>query len=54
MATLMKHPDLQGLRKFSLGTRDAHGLYQQFGFAVTSNPQTVMEIRKPDIYRQHE
>src|ERR1700743_2626786 len=32
MQTIMNHPDLQGLRRWSLATADAHGLYAQFGF----------------------
>ena len=33
MECVMSHPDLKGLRRFSLATRDAHGLYKKFGFA---------------------
>ena len=45
MASIMAHPDLQGLRRWSLGTRDAQGLYTQFGFKPVVNPaRTVMEI----------
>jgi GNAT superfamily N-acetyltransferase len=43
MATLVSHPDLQGLRRFLLATRDAHGLYAQFGFAGLSAPERWME-----------
>jgi N-acetylglutamate synthase-like GNAT family acetyltransferase len=51
MATIMAHPDLQGLRRWSLGTRDAHGLYEQFGFTRVENPpRTMMEIADPDVY----
>ena len=51
MATIMAHPKLQGLRRWSLGTRDAHGLYEQFGFARVENPaRTMMEIADPDVY----
>src|SRR5579863_2665122 len=32
MGAIKAHPDLQGLRRWSLATRDAHGLYSQFGF----------------------
>jgi GNAT superfamily N-acetyltransferase len=45
------HPDLQGLRRFMLATRDAHGLYRQFGFELLANPSRMMEIFKPDVYR---
>jgi N-acetylglutamate synthase-like GNAT family acetyltransferase len=52
MASIMAHPDLQGLRRWSLGTRDAHGLYAQFGFkpVVNTRARTVMEIVDPEIY----
>ncbi len=42
--TVMSHPDLQGLRRWSLITRDAHGLYRQFGWKSLSQPDTCMEI----------
>jgi hypothetical protein len=48
----MAHPDLQGLRRFSLATRDAHELYRPFGFAEVQNPGRHMEIVRPGIYRQ--
>jgi GNAT superfamily N-acetyltransferase len=51
MECVTAHPRLQGLRRFSLATRDAHGLYRQFGFRELSNPATAMEILKLDIYR---
>ena len=38
------HPDLQGLRRWTLATRDAHGLYRQFGFSELSAPEKWMEI----------
>jgi hypothetical protein len=46
----MAHPDLQGLRRFSLVTRDAHGLYEQFGFTRASAPDRAMEILRPGLY----
>jgi GNAT superfamily N-acetyltransferase len=49
---VMAHEDLQGLRRFMLGTRDAHGLYERFGFAVLANPSRMMDILKADPYRQ--
>ncbi len=42
---LRTHPDLQGLRRTHLGTRDAHGLYAQFGFAPLTGVDRWMEIR---------
>ncbi|HEX9502932.1 MAG TPA: GNAT family N-acetyltransferase [Patescibacteria group bacterium] len=45
--TIKAHPDLQGLRRWSLATADAHGLYSQFGFAVIAHPERWMEIFTP-------
>jgi GNAT superfamily N-acetyltransferase len=50
MAAVMAHPDLQGLRRFMLATRDAHGLYRQFGFTAPKHPQVLMERHDPDVY----
>lgn len=51
MEAVAAHPSLQGLRRFMLATRDAHGLYEQFGFRPIENPQKFMEIVRQDIYR---
>jgi GNAT superfamily N-acetyltransferase len=51
MEAVQSHPELQGLRRFQLATRDAHGLYTQFGFAPLANPETFLEIRRPGIYK---
>jgi GNAT superfamily N-acetyltransferase len=51
IAAVMAHPQLQGLRRFMLATRDAHGLYRQFGFTELKNPQVLMERHDPDIYQ---
>lgn len=48
---ILQHPDLQGLRRWSLATRNAHGLYAKFGFTPLKNPEIFMEIHRPDIYR---
>jgi GNAT superfamily N-acetyltransferase len=45
--TVMGHPDLQGLRRWTLATRDAHGLYKQYGFSPLADPSTWMEILNP-------
>jgi N-acetylglutamate synthase-like GNAT family acetyltransferase len=37
------HPDLQGLKRWGLATKDAHALYQQFGFSALANPDILME-----------
>jgi GNAT superfamily N-acetyltransferase len=52
IAAVMAHPDLQGLRRFMLATRDAHGLYRHFGFTEPKNPQVLMERHHPDLYQQ--
>lgn len=44
------HPALQGLRRFLLFTRDAHGLYGRFGFAPLQQPARAMERHVPDLY----
>jgi GNAT superfamily N-acetyltransferase len=51
MECVMAHPDLQGLRRFVLVTRDAHGLYARFGFETPADPKGYMHIHKPDVYR---
>jgi GNAT superfamily N-acetyltransferase len=51
VTAILAHPDLQGLRRFLLATRDAHGLYRQFGFEELAYPSRLMEIFRPDIYR---
>jgi GNAT superfamily N-acetyltransferase len=48
--TLLAHPDLQGLRRFMLFTRDAHALYEGHGFKPLATPQRGMEIVRPGIY----
>jgi GNAT superfamily N-acetyltransferase len=45
------HPRLQGLRSWNLRTRDAHGLYAQFGFEPVSKPGSYMILRFPEVYR---
>ncbi len=45
-----RHPDLQGLRRFLLATRDAHGLYAGFGFKPLSSPDRFMERHDPNAY----
>jgi len=50
MSELMAHPDLQGLRRWGLVTRDAHGLYEKFGFGAPANPAGLMEIARPGMY----
>jgi N-acetylglutamate synthase-like GNAT family acetyltransferase len=47
MQTIMNHEELQGLRRWSLATADAQGLYKQFGFTEISNPERWMQIFTP-------
>lgn len=47
---VMIHPDLQGLRRFQLVTRDAHGLYKRFGFKPPKHPGRQMEIFRHGMY----
>jgi GNAT superfamily N-acetyltransferase len=54
MSCVMEHPELQELRRFCLGTRDAHSLYTRFGFEAIKQPENWMEIRAPDIYQRPE
>jgi GNAT superfamily N-acetyltransferase len=44
MGEIMSHPDLQGLRRWTLSTRDAHGLYRRYGFAEPRHPDRLMEV----------
>lgn len=46
--TILEHPDLQGLRRWMLATRDAHGLYAQFGFAPLEQPDRYMSKFDPN------
>jgi GNAT superfamily N-acetyltransferase len=48
--TILAHPSLQGLRRMLLATRDAHGLYAPFGFKPLATPETLMEMRRPNVY----
>lgn len=50
MECIMQHSELQGLRRWSLATADAHGLYSQFGFKPVKKPEMWMEIHSPDVY----
>lgn len=50
MQVMVEHPDLQGLRRWILATRDAHGLYQQFEFSGLRFPERWMERTAPNAY----
>jgi GNAT superfamily N-acetyltransferase len=51
MECIMRHPWLQGLRRWSLVTADAHGLYTQFGFTPLKAPERYMELHDPEVYK---
>ncbi|ATC97011.1 GNAT family N-acetyltransferase [Pseudoalteromonas tunicata] len=50
IANILRHKNLQGLRRFMLCTSDAHGLYQQFGFTQAEQPQNLMALHRTTIY----
>lgn len=50
MRCIQSHPQLQGLRRWLLMTRDAHGVYARCGFTPLTNPGAAMEITRRDIY----
>ena len=50
MAEIVHHPDLQQLRRWLLGTKDAHGLYQRYGFTAPRFPERQMERTDPGVY----
>ena len=50
METIVSHPRLQDLRRWSLLTRDAHGLYEKVGFTAIASPDRYMEKVSPDVY----
>jgi N-acetylglutamate synthase-like GNAT family acetyltransferase len=53
MEIIMAHPELQGFRSWMLGTKDAHGLYAQFGFRTLDEPQRIMRKSNPDVYKKN-
>lgn len=48
--TIMGHPNLQGLRRWILLTKDAHGLYRQFGWTDIADPSKWMEVHNKNVY----
>lgn len=50
MECVIAHPSLHGLRRFVLVTKDAHGLYKQFGFTPLADPSGYMHIHDPFVY----
>lgn len=52
MDAVFAHPQLQGLRRFTLATGDAHGLYARYGFTAPRFPQALMERYFPGLYEK--
>ena len=50
MEAIVAHPELQGLRRWVLATRDAHGLYEKYGFTPLKHPERWMELAAPNAY----
>ena len=50
--TIISYPELQGLRRWLLATKDAHELYRRFGFTKLNNSDSFMEKWSPDVYQQ--
>ena len=50
MQCILAHPALEGMRRWILVTRDAHGLYKQFGFTALQSAERYMELHRPDVY----
>lgn len=50
--TILAHPDLQNLRRWLLGTRNAHGLYRRQGFSEPPAPFSFLEKIDPGAYAQ--
>lgn len=50
MDAVVAHPELQGLRRWMLATRDAHGLYAQYGFTALATPEPFMQRHDPGVY----
>src|SRR5215217_1920030 len=52
MEVILAHPQLQGLRRILLATRDAHGLYKKVGFTSITNPEPWMQLHNPNVYKK--
>ena len=50
MEEIMKHENLQGLRRWMLATLDAHALYAQFGFLPLDKPERIMGFKPFEEY----
>jgi GNAT superfamily N-acetyltransferase len=54
LTAMHAHPDMQGLRRWLLGTKDAHGLYKQFGWTPFTEELVprFMQLHTPDVYKR--
>jgi len=50
ISCVTSHPELRGLRRWMLATRDAHDLYREFGFTPLKDPARFMELHDPNVY----
>ena len=50
LTCVLAHPELQGLRRWVLATRDAHDLYRKLGFTPLKRPEIFMERHDPNVY----
>jgi GNAT superfamily N-acetyltransferase len=53
MECIVAHPDLQGMRRWMLATRDAHKLYANYGFIPVQKPDRWMERHDPEVYARN-
>jgi GNAT superfamily N-acetyltransferase len=51
--TILAYPELQGLRRWLLGTRNAHGLYKRCGFAAPPAPFAFLERLDGGVYNRN-
>jgi GNAT superfamily N-acetyltransferase len=52
LKVIADHPELRGLRRFMLATRDAHELYLKHGFTPVKKPESLMEMRAPVVIQE--
>jgi len=52
VSTILAHPELQGLRRWMLATRDARDYYRPLGFSDLAHPDWLMEMVGREVYRQ--
>ncbi len=49
MEIIIGYPELKNIRRWMLATKDAHNLYNKFGFQLLKNPERFMEIVNPSV-----